>query len=260
MGIFRLMMKNCVLRGKLRGVLAGALLWAFCVEAQMPGGSGSGGITTALIKLFGGVSGFTAKAEVQVLDDSQKEISSMPMDFSLLDKRIRVDIDQSQSRSRSMPPGAAETLKQMGMARVVSILCPDKKVAYVFYPGQRAMMTMPLPDEDANSAKAPKTAKTVLGKETIDGHACVKNKVIITFEQGEPLEAVTWNATDLKDFPVQIQTKEKANTAFVRFTEVHLEKPDASLFEPPSGYTSYSDAQDLMQDVMKKYMESAPKK
>jgi len=217
-------------------------------------------MTTALIKLFGDVAAFTAKADIQVLDDSQQELSNMPMDFALLDKRIRVDIDQAQTKSRSMPPGAAETLKQMGMARVVSILRPDKKTAYVFYPDQKAMMTMPLPDEDSQSAKAPKTVKTALGKETIDGHACVKNKVVMTFDQGDPIEAITWNATDLKDFPVQIQTKEKANTSFVRFKQVQFDKPDASLFEPPAGYTEYSDPQALMKGVMKKVMEGAAKK
>ena len=254
------MTKDCVSRGNFYALLAAVLLSAVCADGQMPGAGGSAGMTTALLKLFGGINAFTARAEVQVLDDSQKEVSNVPMDFSLLDKRIRVDIDQSQTKSRSMPPGAAETLKQMGMARVVSILCPDKQAAYVFYPDQKVMMTLPLPEEDSDTAPGPKTLKTPLGKETVDGHSCVKNKVVINFGQGEPVEAVTWNATDLKDFPVQIQTKEKPNTSIIRFKQVQFEKPDASRFEPPIGYTKYNDPQDLMQGVMKKAMEGASKK
>lgn len=236
--------------------LVATLLTAFGAYAQMPGGS----MTSALTKLFGDINAFSAKAEVQVLDDSQREISNVPMDFALLDKRIRVDIDQSQTKSRSMPAGTAETLKQMGMSRVVSILCPDKKEAYVFYPDQKVMMTLPLPNEESDAAKTPKTTKTALGKETVNGHSCVKNKVMITFAQGEPLEAITWNASDLKDFPVQIQTKEKENTSFIRFTQVQFSKPDSSLFQPPTGFAKYNDAQELMQAVMKKAMEGAPKK
>jgi hypothetical protein len=159
-----------------------------------------------------------------------------------------------------MPPGAAQTLKQMGMARVVSILRPDKNTVYVFYPDQKAMMTMPLPNEDSESAKAQKTLKTPLGKETIDGHSCVKNRVVVNLGQGEPIEAITWNATDLKDFPVQIQTTEKGTSSFVRFKQVQLDKPDASIFEPPSGYTHYPDAQSLMQGIMKKVMEGTGQK
>ena len=86
-----------------------------------------------------------------------------------------------------------------------------------------------------------------------------KNKVAIIFDQGEPLEAITWNATDLREFPVQIQTKEKENTSFVRFKQVQFTKPDSSLFEPPTGYAQYNDPQDLMQGIMKKAMESGKK-
>ena len=53
----------------------------------------------------------------------------------------------------------------------------------------------------------------------------------------------------------QIQTKEQENTSFVRFKQVQFKKPDADLFEPPNGYTQYSDPQELMQGVMKKVME-----
>ena len=239
--------------------MAFAFLISFCVQAQMPG-AGAPGMTTALIKLFGDIKAFSARAEVQVLDASQKEVSNMPMDFSLLDKRIRVEIDQALTKSRTMPPGAAESLKQMGMARVISILCPDKKAAYVFYPDQKVMMTMPLAEEGPDAASGPKTTKTVLGKETVDGHPCVKNKILMTFAQGDPVEAITWNATDLKDFPVQIQTKESEHTSFIRFKQVEFHKLDSSLFDPPSGYVKYSDPQQLMQGVMKKISESATKK
>src|SRR6266404_3250446 len=99
-------MKDFVSGRGFYAALAAVLLTGVCAYAQMPGAGGPAGMTTALIKLFGDINAFSAKAEVQVLDESQKEVSIMPMDFSLRDKRIRVDIDQSQTKSRSMPPGA----------------------------------------------------------------------------------------------------------------------------------------------------------
>jgi hypothetical protein len=249
-------MKKLASGGRLCWVLAALLLIGFSAYAQMPGAGGPAGMSSALTKLFGDVNAFTAKAQVQVLDTSEKEIASMPMDFSLLDKKIRVEIDMTQAKNSSMPPGAAASLKQMGMAQVISLVRPDKKLVYVIYPDQKVMMTMPLPEEDAEAAgKNAKTARTPLGKETIDGHPCVKNKVVITPDKGPAVEATTWNATDLKDFPVQIQTKEQENTSFVRFKQVQFKKPDADLFEPPNGYTQYSDPQELMQGVMKKVMD-----
>ena len=127
---------------ELKLALVVLLLSGFGVSAQIGGPAGPAGMTAAVTKLFGDNRAFTSKSEVQLLDSSQKEIALMPMNFSLLDKNIRVEMDLSQVKNREMPPGAAESLKQMGMARVVSIINPGKKAAYVLYPDQKMMLTI----------------------------------------------------------------------------------------------------------------------
>ncbi len=253
-------MKTVNLGSKITLVLSTILLTALTVRAQMPGGPPTG-MSAALTKLFGDIKAFTAKAEVQVLDDAQKEKVSLPMDFAMLDNNVRVEMDLTQMKNKDMPPGAADSLKQMGMSQIVSLIRPDKKAIYVIYPGQKSVLNMPMSPEDAAAAqKTPSLQKTALGKETVAGHACVKNKVVITDDKGKTLEATTWNAADLKDFPVQIQTKESQNTSIVRFTDVQFTKPDASQFEVPAGYTQFNDPQEMMQGVMKKMMEQGQKK
>ena len=210
-------------------------------------------MTAAMSKLFGDVKAFSAKADVKVTDGSQKEVVSMPMDFSFLDGKMRVELDMTQMKNSTMPPGAADQLKTMGMARVVSIIRPDQKQVFIAYPDNKVVMKMPLPDDQADAAgKDAKLEKTELGKETIDGHACVKNKVSLPDGKGKNFEATTWNATDLKDFPIQIETKEKENTSTIHFAKVQLEKPDAKQFELPEGYTQYNSPQELMQGMMSK--------
>ena len=104
-------------------------------------------------------------------------------------------------------------------------------------PASRATRSIALAKGEAEaSEKGLKLEKTALGKETIDGHACVKNKVVVKSGKGPVLEAVTWNATDLKDFPLQIEMKEKDNTVRMRFTQVRFVKPDAKQFEVPANY------------------------
>ncbi|HTL58886.1 MAG TPA: DUF4412 domain-containing protein [Candidatus Limnocylindrales bacterium] len=235
------------------------MLTGFGVSAQMAGPGGPAGMTAAITKLFGDNRAFTAKTEVQLLDNSQKEIALMPMNFSLLDKSIRVEMDLSQVKNREMPPGTAESLKQMGMARVISIINPGKKAAYVLYPDQKMMLTIAVTNEEPNDASS-KLNKTSLGNETVDGHPCVKNKVTVPGEGGEKIDVTMWNATDLKDFPVQIQTKERENTSIMRFKQVQLTKPEASLFEPPSDYTQYASQQELMQAILKKMAPGVDKK
>jgi hypothetical protein len=239
----------------------GLTLSGLAAYAQMPGAGGPAGMSAALTKLFGATTAFAAKGEMQVTDAAHNEVAFWPMDFAVLDRRIRVKIDLAQTRNKDMPPGTAATLKKIGMSEVVSIIRPDKKVLYVIYPDQRVMLAMPLPKEDyEGSDKAPKVSKTALGKETIDGHPCVKNRVLISDSAGHTAEAITWDATDLKNLPIQIETQEKDTTSLVRFKQIQFAPPDTALFEPPGGYTQYDNPEDLKLGVMKKMMDSASKK
>jgi hypothetical protein len=234
-------------------VLALSMLVSGTTLAQMPSAGSPGGMGAALTKLFGEIKGFTAKAKVRVLDKAQQETMNGPMDFALLDNKVRVELDMTRIKNKAMPEGAAAQMKQLGMAHVVSIIRPDKKLIYLIYPDGKAVTSMPLPKEDVEAGeKNTKLQKTPLGKETIDGHPCVKNKVVVTGDKGQILEAVTWNATDLKDFPVQIQTKEQDNTSIVLYSDIQLEKPDPTKFDPPPGFTEYSDQMQLMQELIKK--------
>jgi hypothetical protein len=228
--------------------------------AQVPGSVGPAGISSALTKLFGKTTAFTAKGEMKVLDNSNHEVSLWPMDFSVLDKKIRVEIDLAQTRTRGVPAEMGAMLKQMGMSQVISIIRPDKGLVYVIYPDQRAMLSMPLSKEDTEGTeKTPKITKTPLGKETIDGHPCIKNKVLIIDTAGQSTEATTWEATDLRELPIQIETRESANTSVVRFQQVQFTRPAAGFFEPPSGFTLFDSADDLRLSVMKKVVDNARK-
>ena len=81
----------------------------------------------------------------------------------------------------------------------------------------------------------------------------MKNKVVTTGKDGDKQEFTTWNATDLKKFPVKIQT---ADTTML-FKNVSLAKPAASLFESPSGYAKYDDLQTMLQQQLIKRMGGA---
>ena len=231
------------------------MLSGISASAQIGGPGGPAGMSATIIKLFGENRAFTAKAEVQLLDSSQKEVALMPMDFLLLDKNIRVEMDLAQAKNRDMTAGTIDTLKKMGMARVISIVNPTKRLAYVLYPDQKVLLSFSLPNEQTN-ASSPNLEKKALGNETVDGHACVKNKVTLTDDSGKPVEVVLWNAGDLKDFPIQIQTKEGDNTSMMRFHQVQLTKPDAALFEPPADYARFESQQEMMQAILNK---AAPK-
>ena len=247
-------MKDLNLPGKTVALLLG--LSASASLAQLPGGASAPGTDFAtLSKLFGEHKAFTAKSDVRVYDKTNKETTSVVMLFVCLDSKSRVEIDISQMKSKDLPPGAVAAVKQMGMDRLITIVRPEKKARYLIFPGLQSYVNTPLTaEETASFAKDPKIEKTAIGKETLDGHACVKNKVITTDGKGAKTEFTVWNATDLKDFPVQIMTKEKDDTVIIRYKEVKLEKPDAKQFDVASNYKEYTDFLALTQAATMKMM------
>jgi hypothetical protein len=213
-----------------------ALLPSLKASAQLPGGS-AGGVNAALTLLFGNTTAFTSKVEAQILDASHKESLRMPMNFAELDTKTRVEIDVSQIQSRSLSAQQVKEMKDAGLGKIVSIIRPDKKVSYILYPGVQSYTIVPMPKEESDVlASKLKINKTELGRETVDGHPCVKRHVTVANGERTVLDAVTWNATDLKDFPVQIQTQDKGNTSILHFRQIQFTRPEAKLFEIPDRY------------------------
>src|SRR5881296_450531 len=221
-------------------------------HAQMSAGRPPGW-NAAMTKLFGDVKAFSAKAEMRALDKSGQPAIQVPMNFALLDNKVRMDIDMTQVKGPQAPPDQVALLKQMAMDRVACIVALDKKAMQLIFPSLAAYVETPLPEDEAAALnKDLKLLKTPLGKETIDGHPCVKNRVVMTDAKGQRAEAVVWNATDLKDFPVQMQMNDKGSTVVMRYSEVSFSKPDAKQFDAPAGFTKHTDMQQLLMAIAQK--------
>jgi hypothetical protein len=174
----------------------------------------------------------------------------------------KVFVDQGKSRfemdlSKTMQGKASaedlESMKSMGMDRMVMLNRPDKKVNYMIYPGLKGYIESATPQGAANSgasAEDYKVEKEELGKETVDGHPCVKSKVTITDKQGEKHVSTVWTATDLKNFPVKTELTQEGKTVTMLFKDVSFSKPDAALFDPPGDFKKHDNMMGLMQEMM----------
>lgn len=216
-----------------------------------PAGPGASGINAALLSFFGEAKAFSSKADVRVTDSAGKEKARMPMQMFLLDGKMRAEMDLSQMKGGDMPPEAVLMLKQTGMDKMVTVVRPDKQVTLILYPGLQAYAEVPMNPEEA-ATKDLKVEKTAAGKEIIEGHPCSKNKITVTDAKGKKQEATVWNASDLKDFPIQVQIQEAKTTTTILQSEPKFEKPEASLFDAPAGFTKHANMQALMQAAMLK--------
>jgi hypothetical protein len=213
------------------------LLTGAAATAQIPAAGSATGVNAAFMKLFGGTTAFAAHAETQVFDATQKETVRMPIDWTAQDGKVRLDLNLELMSGKDMTPATLAQLKQAGMSRIVSIFRPDKQCTYVIYPGVQSYLNIPLARGESEALqKGFRLTKTPLGKETLDGHPCVKNTVTVTGDKGTVLQATTWNATDLKDFPIQIEMKQKQDTVRIRFSQVRLTRAESKQFDLPTNY------------------------
>lgn len=222
---------------------------AFAQAAQVPG------LDAAIAKLFGNNTSFTASATARLIDDKKKETMTIPMNYALLDGKTRTEIDMTQVKSKDLEGDAGAAFKQMGMDKMVSIVRPDQKIVIVAYPALRAYAETPIPKNQAATGDEDyKIERTKIGAETIDGHPSTKNKVTITGRNNEKQEAVVWNASDLKDFPIRIEIPQTNGTMVMTYSNVKFEKPDPKLFEPPAGFEKHSSVEQLIQSAMMKML------
>jgi hypothetical protein len=245
----------------IKGLLAVALCLALTPAHGQPGRGGMGGgrnspqISAAMAKLFGDNQAFSANIQTDV-KMSRGETISMPGKVFFDSGKSRMEMNMSEAKGTAMPPEAAAQMKSMGMDSMVVIARPEQNDTLMIYPGLKAYAV--IPNEDSAPAKVAdfKVETTELGKETIDGHPCVKNKAVVTDDKGKKHESTVWNATDLKDFPVKIETTEEGTTITMLYKNVKFAKPEAAQFNPPAGFTKYDNIMTMMQqEVMKRMQE-----
>lgn len=207
----------------------------------------------AMEKIFGTHRAFSADIQVQAKGRMNDDII-MPGTFCFDSGKSRFEMDMSKAKGSSLPPEAIAQMKSMGMDRMIAISRPDKKLNYMIYPGLNCYAEVTPPDNGAGlNPENFSLDTTELGKETVDGHPCIKNKVVATNKDGAKSESTVWNATDLDQFPVKIESNESGQKSVMLFKNISFKKPAASQFEAPAGLTKYTDAQTMMQtEIMKK--------
>jgi len=219
--------------------------------AQLGGAPTGPSFDGALTKVFGDNSAFTATLESQITPKSGDPVT-LPGKISFDAGKARFEMNLSNAKGLNIPAAAAGQMKAMGLDQITTISLPENKFIYLIYPGLQSYVENPLPDALTGTNQNFKVATTELGKETVDGHPCVENKVVVTDDKGATNEFTVWNATDLKDFPVKIMVAKPETEITMSFKGVILAKPAAASFVPPAGYTRYDNMQTMVQTEMMK--------
>ena len=225
-------------------------------QFNFAGGQAMGGSDAGIEKLFGSNQTFSATLLMQVSNSGVPMTMSGKMSFD--HGSSRTEMDMADMKGGGIPPEAMTQMKSMGLDRMVTVSQSGKKTVYVIYPNAQAYAEMAPPDMTPAATNDSQVEITELGKESVDGHPCVKNNAVVTDKQGNKHQFTLWNATDLKNFPVKIEMNEPGNGSSpavamtVSYQNISFSKPDASSFSPPTGYTKYDSVPEMMQSVMMK--------
>lgn len=229
-------------------ILLGCLLLVSVSFAQMHGGPPPDPCA-ALGKFFSKDAAFTATAKVVSAGKKKSDNVSLAMLFAVSGGNMRNEMDMT--KMSGVRASDLEGMKLMGLDKMIILKLADKQVAYMVYPGLESYCDLPAGRKGNSDGKVDKTE---LGKDTVENHPCVKSKLTYTDKDGRTSEALVWEATDLKNFPIQYQTVDEGQTTTATFTDIKQGKPAAALFELPASYKRYGSMQEMIMGNMQRLM------
>ncbi|HLB25039.1 MAG TPA: DUF4412 domain-containing protein, partial [Nitrospirota bacterium] len=118
----------------------------------------------------------------------------------------------------------------------IIIMRLDKKVVWTLMPSEKTYMEMalaegnknPLADEPDNIIKRAK-----MGRETVEGHPTIKEKVTVKAQGGSTDTFYYWMATDL-EVPIKAEALD-GSWSYI-YKDIKVAKQAAALFEVPKAY------------------------
>ncbi len=229
-----------------------ALVLAWHASAGWFGGGDNVDSNEQLALLFGDNTAFTATADITVLNKQGKTRHGAEMEYAFLDGKLWTELNMAKTKAGQKHAEGMNEMAAMGMDRIVTLIRPDKQLTYIIYPGIQSYCESPV--TAGRERQPPKIEKQELGNDTLDGRPCVKSLVTITDNKGRQTQMTVWQATDLKDFPVQSEMTKDGETIVTTFKNIKLEKPAASLFDVPTNYTKYATVNEMMMGAMQKIM------
>jgi hypothetical protein len=219
---------------------------------------GQAGLPPILLKIFENVAAFSAKAELTLSSAKPAESMQMPMDFFFLEGNMRAEVDMANVKSEALPEEMVQSLKQIGMDRMVTIMRSGDHPAWVLYPHLKAYLEVPGAETLSSDSSAKSGVReTKLGTETVGGLMCDKYRFVLgeSRDGAQAQEATVWRARDLGRFPVRIQMSHSGATMAVSFRNINLKTPSADKFRLPPGYKKRESMETLMREAVKRLLE-----
>ncbi len=206
-------------------------------------------LAAALSEFFTDSRDYSAQADL-ILPGRERG-DAIPIGLAVSEGRMRWQVNFDRVRSAHFPPERIEMLRQMRLDSAVLWLKPGEDLT-VGLPRFRSWASAPAPESsgirDKAESKVGGLKKTLVGKEVVDGHPCVKYMLTIPEENLPGQVALVWEAADLENLPIKILVKKDGQVHGFQLRNVRPGKMDERLFQPPAEWTRKPSVTALLQE------------
>jgi hypothetical protein len=186
---------------------------------------------------------FTAKIILQVAGKAEATASTAMGTLEFKDGNMRCEAKLGEISSAQLTSNARSLVRQINGDIFILLTRADQKTNYLVLPGAQACLVMPLPSLKLSATES-------FGEENIDGHACLKDKMLVTTPLGATDEVFVWRAKDLKSFPIQVQIVDSGEVFRIVLRDAQTKPALAERFHVPVGLTRYTTIEDLLQSIL----------
>ncbi len=92
-------------------------------------------------------------------------------------------------------------------------------------------------------------ASAGLTPQNVDGHLCAPTDVTVQSSDGTSVTLHVWRAPDLNGLPLRVTRETEIASVVLNLTGARLETPPLKLFQPPDGFTKYTNAEAMMSEL-----------
>ena len=198
--------------------------------------------------LFGPHTAFTALAKVE--NAPLDAPATLQLALCRLGDRVWLNMDLRQIPQATGTPIPTGLLSKLGADRAIAVGRLDKSSPWqIRFPKLQAFYEETLTSSNPRFrllARGARIERTVVGKEDLDGHPCVKHKLVASLKnEREPLGFV-WEASDMNRFPIRLDLMLEGQMTTIRLQDVKFGRANASYFDLPAGYQRYKDLQQIL--------------
>jgi hypothetical protein len=136
--------------------------------------------------------------------------------------------------------GGDKLAKKLGLDEAIHIIIPESNTWYIIYPKIRAYAIVDeLPGMAVSEERPPKIEKKAVGEEEIGDWLCAKYQAHVQSFSGD-FDGSLWEAKGLNGLPIREVIVDQGASLETVLSDVKLEKPPLTAFEPPADYKRYT--------------------